>query len=92
MGLDRDMELVFQERHNLKHSDGIKDSRRHQWGRVCQRRGIFSGQELVKNECFYRSFDILRVHKGFSIRSAGQSLFQLVTAFVEAIFAACPAN
>jgi hypothetical protein len=57
------MKLVFQERHNLEHSDGIKDSSRHQWGRVGQRRGIFSGQELVKDEGFYRGFDVLFVHE-----------------------------
>ena len=37
-----------------------------------KRRRIFSGQVFVKDECFHGSFDILWVHKGFLIRSAGQ--------------------
>src|SRR5207253_10060806 len=31
-------------------------------------------RRIVEDECFHRSFYILRVHKRFPIRSAGQSL------------------
>ena len=71
MWLDRDPELVFQKSHYLEHSDGIKDSSRHQWRSVGQRRGIFSGQVFVKNECLHCSFDILWIHKDSQLASAG---------------------
>src|SRR5437016_5285199 len=51
--------------------DGIEDSSRHQWRVVSQGRGIFPWQVFVKDECFHRSFDILRVHKRSRLGSGG---------------------
>jgi hypothetical protein len=92
MWLDRNPKLVFQERYNLEYSDGIKDSGSHQCSSVGQRRRIFSWQVFVKNECFHRSFDILRVHKEFLIRSASHARLQLVMAFADAMLAVCSAK
>jgi hypothetical protein len=50
------------------------------------------GRYSLRMNVFCRSLYILRVHKGFSIRSAGQSLFQLVTAFADTMFAVCSVN
>src|SRR5438270_9276545 len=41
---------------------------------------------------FQRNFDILGFHKGFSIRTAGNALLQLITAFADGMLTVCLAK
>src|SRR5215472_16522552 len=76
MRLDYNTKLILQEGRCFEHCDRIENSSGHQWRTVSQSRGVFSGQELVKEVSFKHCFNVLFVHSdGLDLRSKATCLW-----------------
>src|SRR5215468_7245366 len=59
VGLDRDLEALLQERHELDRGEGVEDAAADEGRRVLELARILAGQELLENERAHRVDDVI---------------------------------